>query len=88
MTTSTDIRPCTRYRAFLACTARIPCPDRPSNPFEWAYVRENIALYEHWVHNAWSNYNRQHMPAPTYHGFTHPEFDAWLQSIYLPHEIA
>lgn len=85
--TSHDMRPCIRHRAFLACTGRVPTPQFPSNPYEQAYARENTALYEKWVANAWSDFNQKLMPAPTYHGFTHPEFDHWLQRIYLPNEV-
>jgi hypothetical protein len=76
--------PCIRYRAWLACSCRIPCPEHPSNPYEWAYVRESIRLYDKWVHQMWSNYNRKPMPQPGYSGFTDPQFDQWLQRIYLP----
>ena len=82
-----DMTPCIRYRAWLACSGRIPCPEHPSNPYEWAYVRESITLYKQWVHRLWSTYNRQPMPEPGFTGFTNPEFDAWLQRIYLPHEV-
>jgi hypothetical protein len=83
-----DMTPCIRYRAWLACSGRIPCPEHPANPYEAAYVRESIALYKAWVHQLWSTYNRKPMPEPGYSGFTHPDFDAWLQRIYLPQEVA
>jgi hypothetical protein len=80
------MQPCIRYRAWLACSGRIPCPEHPANPYEWAYVRESISLYKHWVQQMWSNYNQKLMPPIAYHGFTDPAFDHWLALIYLPHE--
>jgi hypothetical protein len=43
-----------------------------------------MRLYDKWVHQMWSNYNRKPMPQPGYSGFTDPQFDQWLQRIYLP----
>lgn len=86
MTTTPDMRPCVRYRAWLSCSGRLPGPENPSNPYEWAYVRESIRLYDEWVASAWSNYNGRLMPPPAFSGFTDPDFDAWLAQIYLPHE--
>jgi hypothetical protein len=82
-----DMTPCIRYRAWLACSGRIDGPEHPANPYEWAYVRESTRLYSEWVQRAWCNYNRQPMPEPSFSGFTHPAFDAWLQRIYLPGEV-
>jgi hypothetical protein len=82
-----DMTPCIRYRAWLACTGRIPSPEHPANPYEWAYLREELRLYPKWVHSMWSNCNRQRMPEPGFSGFSDPDFDAWLQRIYLPQEV-
>jgi len=82
-----DMTPCIRYRAWLACSGRIDGPQFPSNPYEWAYVRESIALYQDWVHRLWSTYNCKPMPEPSFSGFDDAEFDAWLQRIYLPGEV-
>lgn len=81
-----SMRPCTRYRAWIACSGRIPGPHDLSDPYQLAYMHESIRLYEAWVANAWSNYNRKRMPAPGWSGFTDPAFDSWLQRIYLPSE--
>ena len=85
--TSHDMTPCIRYRAWLACSGRLQGPEFPSNPYEWAYVRESIDLYAKWVHRMWSTYNRKPMPAPYYTGFSDSDFDAWLQTIYLRDEV-
>lgn len=82
-----DMTPCVRYRAWLACSGRITGPEFPSNPYEWAYLRESIRLYSKWVHQMWSNYNRKPMPEPAFSGFTDQAFDSWLQRIYLPSEV-
>ena len=84
----TDMTPCIRYRAWLACSGRTDTPTNPSNPYEWAYVRESIRLYDTWVHQMWCNYNRKPMPELAFSGFTDPQFDSWLQSIYLPSETS
>ena len=83
-----NMQPCTRYRAWLANTGRLPGPESPSNPYEWAYLRESIRLYDQWVHQMWCNYNRKPMPPLSFSGFTHPQFDRWLQRIYLPAELS
>ncbi len=77
------MQPCTRYRAWLACSGRIPAPEFPANPYEQAYRREELQLYPKWVHSMWSNYNHKPMPKPNFSGFTDPDFDTWLESIYL-----
>lgn len=83
-----DMTPCVRYRAWLACSGRIEAPANPTNPYEWAYVRESIRLYDEWVYRAWCNFNRKLMPQPSFTGFTHSDFDGWLQRIYLPGEVS
>jgi hypothetical protein len=83
---ATALKPCIRYRAWLANTGRIPAPEFPANPYEEAYRREGLALYPKWVHRMWCNYNRKPMPEPGFSGFSDPDFDAWLQRIYLPQE--
>lgn len=81
-----SMRPCLRYRAWLRHSGRIPGPLNLDDPFQQAYSRESSALYNKWVASAWSNFNRREMPSPAYSGFSHPEFDRWLASIYLPNE--
>ena len=82
-----DMTPCIRYRAWLANTGRIPAPEHPANPYEWAYLREDLRLYPEWVHRMWCNFNGQPMPENAFSGFKHPAFDAWLQRLYLTHEV-
>ncbi|MFN7322906.1 MAG: hypothetical protein ACK5SP_01410 [bacterium] len=81
------LTPCIRYRAWLACSGRIPTADAPpATPFEAAYYRESSRLYAQWVHQMWCNYNRKPMPEPAFSGFSDQQFDQWLQRIYLPTE--
>jgi hypothetical protein len=82
MTTLT-MQPCLRYRAWLRCSGRVPGSAVPDNIFGAAYRRESMALYLHWLTNAYRNYKRDGTASLPYHGTPDPDFDTWLASIYL-----
>ena len=77
------MQPCIRYRAWLACSGRVPNNLVPEDIYGAAYRRESIKLYNDWLANAYRNFKRDGYAFLPYHGTPDPAFDTWLESIYL-----
>jgi hypothetical protein len=77
------MQPCIRYRAWLACSGRVPNNLVPEDIYGAAYNRESSQLYKDWLAQLYRLFKRDGYAFLPYHGTPDPAFDTWLESIYL-----
>jgi len=77
------MQPCLRYRAWIACSGRVPGDKVPNDIYGAAYNRESAEMYNRWLAQLYRVFKHDAYAFLPYHGTPDPAFDTWLESIYL-----